>query len=79
MFSEVISEGHSCWFPGLNKRPSRCLKWLSLPFENTVRRQAESPYRQRTLLDLDLRVLGKNKFLLFKPHSRWYFVTAGQE
>ena len=48
MLSEVISEGHSCWFPCLNKRPSQCLKWLSLPFENTVRRQEESPHWQLT-------------------------------
>ena len=57
MLSEVISEGDSCWFQCLNKRPSQCLKWLSLPFENTVRRQEESPHGQLTLLDLDLVVL----------------------
>ena len=43
MLSEVVSEGDSCWFQCLNKRPSQCLKWLSLPFENI----AEKAGRER--------------------------------
>ena len=45
MLSEVVSEGDSCWFQCLNKRPSQCLKWLSLPFENTAEKAGREPSR----------------------------------
>lgn len=50
---------------------------MDLPLESLERNTSPLTHPVRPMLDLGSAVLKGNKFVLFKPHNLWKFVSEG--